>query len=188
MAENNPNWKRSTYLIDRPFQYKYTSMVVGLGLIIYLIVAGDKGIEGSKALPSGEGSKLEQEMKSLKLQSETGDSKAKQILVGTGVLFIVLLFIFGIIVTHRIAGPIYYIGTLLDQLQNGQTPDTRPLRKRDEFKTFFGQFAKMVDTKKQESDDNLSFLESFAGDLEKAGVDAELTDRLKRFVQAKKDS
>jgi HAMP domain-containing protein len=46
--------------------------------------------------------------------------------------------------THRISGPIYVISQIMHDVMEGRTPDTRPLRKNDEFQEFYGQFTEMV--------------------------------------------
>lgn len=46
--------------------------------------------------------------------------------------------------THRISGPLYLISQYLDDINNGKTPDIRPLRENDEFHGLYEKFGAIV--------------------------------------------
>jgi nitrogen fixation/metabolism regulation signal transduction histidine kinase len=56
----------------------------------------------------------------------------------------IVLAIWGLIVTHRISGPLFIVARYLDVMADGQYPDVRPLRKRDELQAFFSSFEEAV--------------------------------------------
>jgi hypothetical protein len=59
----------------------------------------------------------------------------------------IVLFFILILKTHRIAGPIFVMSMYMRQIVDGKIPDTlRPLRKKDEFKSFYDLFGQMVET------------------------------------------
>ncbi len=72
----------------------------------------------------------------------------------------VVLCIWGLIVTHRISGPLFIVARYLDILAGGQYPDVRPLRKRDELQEFFSAFEEAVSALRNRDLANLKQLES----------------------------
>ncbi|MBN2040083.1 MAG: hypothetical protein JW864_08590 [Spirochaetes bacterium] len=57
--------------------------------------------------------------------------------------------------THQISGPIYIMSEYIKEIINGRHPEIRPLRKKDELKSFYDLFSQLVhfikkqDTKKE---------------------------------------
>jgi methyl-accepting chemotaxis protein len=66
-------------------------------------------------------------------------------LVGGVSLLVVLVGLFGIFVTHKVAGPIYKIKRLLRQLGDGKLVYEGRLRRGDELQDFWAVFAEAVD-------------------------------------------
>ena len=66
-------------------------------------------------------------------------------LVGGLALMVVLIGLFGIYFTHKVAGPIYKMKRLLKQVGQGHLRVESKLRKGDELHDFFGAFTQMVD-------------------------------------------
>ena len=56
---------------------------------------------------------------------------------------IAILFISVIRHTHRISGPIYMMTRYSKEILNGETPEMRDLREKDEFKEFYDLFRQM---------------------------------------------
>lgn len=59
-----------------------------------------------------------------------------------------LLYILMIRKTHRISGPIYVMSLYMKEVIEGKWPNPRPLRDKDELKTFYHLFGQMVQTLK----------------------------------------
>lgn len=60
-----------------------------------------------------------------------------------------ILFIMIIRITHRISGPIYVMSNYIKEIINGDMPDPRPLRDKDELKKFYNLFVDLVDSIKE---------------------------------------
>ena len=56
----------------------------------------------------------------------------------------VILYILLIRKTHRISGPIYVMTMYMKEIIDGRWPNPRPLREKDELKTFYHVFTQMV--------------------------------------------
>ncbi len=57
-----------------------------------------------------------------------------------------ILFVMIIRITHRISGPIYVMSKYIKEIINGEFPEPRPLRDKDELKKFYGLFVDLVDS------------------------------------------
>lgn len=57
-----------------------------------------------------------------------------------------ILFVMIIRITHRISGPIYVMSNYIKDIINGDFPETRPLREKDELKKFYSLFVDMVES------------------------------------------
>jgi hypothetical protein len=133
MGSQKRVWKRRTYLIDREFQLKYIFMLGSIG-------AGSIGLFGAlvwwahtAALESGSGSEGFAGMTILWLTVIA--------VVGTAVA----LGLFGLVFTHRVAGPVHVMNLYVEALAAGHYPRLRPLRKYDELKKFFDRFSHAVE-------------------------------------------
>jgi nitrate/nitrite-specific signal transduction histidine kinase len=56
----------------------------------------------------------------------------------------IILYVLLIRKTHRISGPIYVMSMYMKQVMEGQWPNPRPLRERDELKSFYELFGQML--------------------------------------------
>jgi methyl-accepting chemotaxis protein len=85
---------------------------------------------------------------------------------------LVLLFfavgVAGIIVTHRIAGPIFKMKRLLRELGEGYLRMPTPLRKGDELQDFFEEFARTVDRLRERKAGEVEQLNRILQGLEQA--------------------
>jgi hypothetical protein len=152
-AEAPPGrFARRTYLIDRGFQLKYSAM---LGVV----AAGISGLFGGMMfLAQGQarsgfndyflrfGMKMPDEVQ---LQLSEIDTTLWMLLAATVVLMAVALALFGVLITHRVAGPVHVMSHYVSVLAKGRYPMMRPLRKADELKGFFERFSQAVEALRQ---------------------------------------
>ena len=155
--------RRRTFLIDRKFQLKYTMIIVLVGIVvsallgyfIYRLNVENRDLLGIDA--------------EMMAHVQQIDSYTMYYLVGFVVVMALVLFIWGIFITHRVAGPIFIISRYLRQLGEGDVPHTRPLRKGDELKAFFDTFSGMLNAMKQRNVEEAQLLEQIAGQVRSAG-------------------
>ena len=174
--------RRRTFLIDRKFQLKYTMIIVLVGVVISALLGYfifRLNTENRDLLG------IDAEMMAHVQQI---DSYTMYYLVGFVVVMALVLFIWGIFITHRVAGPIFIISRYLRQLGEGDVPHTRPLRKGDELKSFFDTFSGMLNTLKQRNVEEAQLLEKIAGQLRSQGGDgpAEIAKALEELAAKKK--
>lgn len=129
-------WKgkrRLLPIIDAQFQWKYTLIVTLLGVGTGAVMGGllyNAHRANTRLLELGSDPELLQRV-------EHGDN--------VFLLYLVLcllglaggLCVWGLVVTHRIAGPMYLAARYIEQMRHGDYPEVRPLRKHDELRHVF---------------------------------------------------
>ena len=158
--------RRRTFLIDRKFQLKYTLIIVLVGVLVSALLGFfiyRLNLENRELL------EIDAEMMA---QVELIDSYTMYYLVGFVVVMALFLFIWGIFITHRVAGPIFIISRYLRELTEGQVPKTRPLRKGDELKGFFETFSGMCQYLRDNNNEEAAQLEKSAAEIREKGGEA----------------
>lgn len=100
-------------------------------------------------------------------------------------LLVVGIGVAGIIVTHRVAGPIYKMKRLLGYVGDGHLMLTEKLRKGDELQHFFDAFEKMVNSLRKRQQSEIDMLDRAIAGLEGAVSEEQLTQlrALRREMQ-----
>jgi methyl-accepting chemotaxis protein len=129
---------RRTYLIDRGFQLKYTLVMMVVGAAISLLFGAmmyQAHLEITELLSLSEPARA-----TVAAQNST----LLWLVVSISLVMALALGLFGVILTHRIAGPIYVFSHYMAVLGEGRFPKVRPLRKSDELGEFHDVFARAV--------------------------------------------
>jgi hypothetical protein len=193
-----PKYKRRmrNYLLDVGLQLRYTMTIVlvavvlttGLGYKMYEATRDtSKVIEMTKlADPSVAGE--------LSDQFAASDRWVLWGIVGFGVVLIISISAVGILITHRVAGPIFkvagYFGRVRDD-RLGQIPQT--LRKGDELQEFYGSFREMHLALRERIEEDVRVLSDALTQLEAAGASASpgqqrALEELRQLRRRKEDS
>jgi uncharacterized metal-binding protein len=190
------------YLIDKSLQLRYVIVVTvisaviagGLGFLLNRqeTFASDTIIQsmndpGMLELLGSEG--VNQVKDSLRAQ----DRSQLSIMLVMGVGLMVVLSGYLVLMTHKVAGPLYKIGLYFDRMRDGKLPKVWPLRKGDQLVDFFEQFRTMDEALRERTEAEIAILERFVTEAEKAGVPqaGELghrVDELRALVRDKKES
>ncbi len=145
--------QRRVYLVDRAFQLKYTLLLVATGLVVAL--AFGRWIWQAHVQVS----ELAAVDPAIRPLIEASDRYLLVVFVGIAFLMAAALGLVGILVTHRVAGPIFVMGHYMSVLAQGRYPRMRTLRQRDELKGFFRNFLEAVVTLKKREADHAAVLE-----------------------------
>jgi hypothetical protein len=108
-------------------------------------------------------------------------------LVGGLALMVVLIGMFGIYFTHKVAGPVFKMKRLLKQVGDGHLHVDARLRKGDELVDFFETFTQMVQGLRQMETNQLADVEAAVKALE-GGTKEETSAALKRVRDAMKSA
>ena len=133
---------RRRYLVDRGFQLKYALLMALAGLVVAAVFGvwlHQAHVQATALLsPDAETRAL----------VERSDRLLLGAFVAIALLLAAALGLLGVVITHRVAGPVFVMGHYLQVLAQGRFPRMRTLRRSDELKTFFHTFIDAVDAMK----------------------------------------
>ncbi|MBN1114078.1 MAG: HAMP domain-containing protein [Oligoflexia bacterium] len=134
---------RSIFIIDKKFQIKYALLLAALGALLTLILSGHVFyfVHENFQIFIPNYSKNPDIMKLIL----SDQKKIALYLVALSFMLVSFLFFIGIIVTHRMAGPIMVMRRKIIDLRNGDFSARVHLRKGDEFKELADSFNEMAE-------------------------------------------
>jgi hypothetical protein len=152
------SWKN--YFLNLRYQLRFTGVMVA---IVAVIMAGlgywvaDAAYETTKVAKTDVlGNEFAEEQVKYKQVAKLDESNRRLRigLVGAGVIICAGLFVYGIRMTHKVAGPLHKIGLHLDKVKGGKFDKVWPLRKGDQLMEFFEHFREAHGAlrKRQETD------------------------------------
>jgi hypothetical protein len=156
--------RRTIPIIDARFQWKYTLIITAIGVGVTSIMGGflyNAHVDNTRLLDL-DGNTLLQE------KVMRGDQIFLLYLVVLVLVMAVALAFWGLIVTHRISGPLFILERYLGILADGRYPDLRPLRKRDELQEFFTAFEEAVATLRTRDEGVVKELDAAVAQAKKA--------------------
>lgn len=110
---------------------------------------------------------------------------ALAVLAATFLAFVGLVALAVIVVTHRIAGPVYRFRVLAEEVGNGRLPKPRSLRDRDEMQALHATFGWMVEQLRQREGEEIEKLEKALA-AARAGSQAEALAALEALRDGKR--
>lgn len=110
---------------------------------------------------------------------ESGRRRIKLLLGGSGVALLLLLLVMGIVITHRIVGPVHKMKRLLRRVSTGRLVVDERLRKGDELEDLFDTFLQMTYSLRATQRARLATLDGTLKRAEASGTSAEVLDGLR---------
>jgi len=145
-------YTRRQVLVDRRFQLKYAAGLAAGGASLCAAFGGAVWLALHQARES-----LGPEAQSTLQGTET------TVLVLTAFMALVMaavLSLVGLLVTHRVAGPMRVLRGQFRRLAEGRFPRWRPLRSHDELRDVFAEFHQTVDALRQREHEEVAAIES----------------------------
>ncbi|MBX5480517.1 MAG: signal protein [Myxococcaceae bacterium] len=176
---------RRTFVVDRRFQYKYTLMLGVLGAAISLVFGTLMYLAHRDALTAA--LRTAELPESIRAQNAT----LLWLIGGITVLMGAALALFGLLVTHRVAGPVHVMSHYLGVLARGRYPMMRPLRRSDELRGFFERFQEAIEgmrTKDAEEADTLEEALRVLGPLATSDEAHKALEALRAMQERKRDA
>ena len=175
-SEGAPKRKLRNYLLDRRFQLKYTSMVVGVTLIVASLlgaVAYSESKGQTEALQIQLAVQPDLDPQVAAHLDAFGKQRDRQMLGGILAGIALLTFalgLTGIVITHKIIGPAYRIRKLLATVAKGHLKVDGHLRRGDELQDVFGAFNDMVTSLRSRQAEEISQLDAALARASQSGV------------------
>lgn len=186
--------KLSNYLLDKRLQLRYVLFVTILSGIIagalgYLIY--HQSATASDSIARAMDDPLFAEVKQTAIaELHSEDRVLVYKMIGLGIGLIVILSAYLVIMTHKVAGPLYKVSMYFDRMAEGRLGKTTALRKGDMLQDFFGNFREMHEAVRTRIQSDVITMEGAANGLRtKAASDPELAealDALDRHVTQRK--
>lgn len=112
------------------------------------------------------------------VQIERDRARLQKVLVGAGVALVVLLAVMGIVITHRIVGPVHKMKRLLRRVSTGRLVVDERLRRGDELEDLFDTFLQMTYSLRAMQVARLATLEDALRVAEATGASQEVLDAM----------
>ena len=163
-----PNKRRSIPVVDKAFQYKYTAIIVSIVVVVsaafgYLLLHSYWEMNRIMDLA----------MESSAISDKVnGDDALRVFYISLAFLvFEVLAFgVMGLIITHRVCGPMFVFRRDLTTMLDGKYPLARPIRQGDEFRETFKVFMAVVESLKKRDADEVEILNHAIAAARQKGV------------------
>jgi len=180
------------YLIDRRFQFGWAlrvgfvvSVIVGImGYFLYTTISESIDIVTSEALGSGNLALAE-----AIIQQGQKDKFFTGLVLGSSLVGIVLILtVLTIVVTHRVAGPVYKMKKLFSRIDGESLQLWEKLRKGDELHDVFEEFSAMLRRLRESRYLDIEKLEKVCAELEKEGVPQQACVPLQEIIERYRQS
>lgn len=184
-----PRRRLSNYLLDTSLQLRYVLVITAISAAVaagfgYLILlqeqrASDAIMESFAAsgLAGDEGLKEA-------IESELDTGMAWTIRLGVGLGLAVVLSLFILLMTHKVAGPLYKVSGYFDAMSRGVLGRVTPLRRGDMLTDFYDTFQGAHEAVRERHRRDAEALGKFLRACEEAGADersGEVSDVLSRL-------
>ena len=162
--------KLSNYLLDKKLQLRYilvvtllSGMIAGaLGFMIYdQRHQSTQSIEDDlqELVPDAE------DIKSITGDYETEDRVLVYKMVGAGIGLVVILSLYLVIMTHKVAGPLFKTSIYFDRMAQGRLTVVTALRRGDMLQDFYENFKDAHDAVRQRSIEDVDTMEKAIAEL-----------------------
>ena len=185
-----PVYKRklSNYLLDKKLQLRYVLLVTilssiisgALGFLIYQQSrVASESVERDMSTLSQTDASYDDLKKDVGSRLDSGDRALVYTMVGVGVGLVLILSAYLVIMTHKVAGPLYKVSMYFDRMARGRIGQVSALRQGDMLQDFFANFRDMHESVRTRMQSDVITMEAATTALRsRAGGNAKLVDAL----------
>jgi hypothetical protein len=197
-AMSRPVYKRKVknYLLDVGLQLRYTAAIVIVAVALTIVLGHRiyRATQDTSKVILWTG--LVDPAASQELQSQFAQSDRTVLfgIIGFGVILVLSIGGVGILLTHKVAGPLYKISSFFGRIRDNRLgPAPAKLRKGDELQDFYLSFREMHQAIRGRTEEDVRVLESALAALESGQhgrsptVDQAIAD-LRQMCKRKEDS
>jgi hypothetical protein len=181
--------KLSNYLLDKRLQLRYVVMVTAVSALIsgalgYLIwqqeVEASRDVVTAVDSAFGDDAEIKAEIHDNMVGRTSGDDRDLILrMAGVGLGLMTVLFAYLVVMTHKVAGPLYKVSRYFDEMSAGRLGPVYSLRKKDMLQDFYDKFRDMHESLREQHKLDLEAIGRFVAACEKSGVaDAALAREL----------
>lgn len=170
--------RRLIPIVDRRFQFKYTGIIMLVAAVVstalgYLLLDAYQQMNAMLEISEAIGDRL----------NSDDARRVFYIVVGFLGAEVVFLGVLGLLITHRVCGPIFVLHRHLCTIVDGRYPTLRPLRSGDEFRPAFEAFSTAVSMLKDRDQKELHELRFILEAARAKGLADDQVTALSRMVE-----
>jgi nitrogen fixation/metabolism regulation signal transduction histidine kinase len=181
--------KLRNFLLNREYQLRFTLVIVGisaalttgLGWLVYHFLRVASRVVYYRAMDPSDLEAVE-----LQKQLAHNDTILLFALIAFGLVLVLVLGGYGIVVTHKVAGPLFKITAYMNRIRDGHLGKIYDLRKGDQLVEFFDTFKHMHESLTRRSAEESAALGRVADEAERAGA-KQVAESLRALKQKKDD-
>ena len=166
----------SNFLLNKSLQLRYIGVVTVISVVLFgtlgTMIWQQKNLASDMILASVDESGMGED-----LEAQLDDDLWRRDLMWIARLGIVaiglvcVLFFLLLIMTHKVAGPLYKVSLYFDKMARGRLGETYPLRRLDMLKDFYDKFKDMHDVVRSRHQEENEAIGRFLAACESAGVE-----------------
>jgi methyl-accepting chemotaxis protein len=176
-------------LLDSSYQLRYTFVIVlisaalttGLG---FLVVS--KAREATRTIKPGLALLDDETAARVAKDLDASDRTVLLAIAGFGVIFCVAMMGYGIVITHKVAGPLYKISVYLNRIRDGQLGQIYDLRRGDQLHAFYHVFKGMHESLRARTREEVDLIARAVAALEKGNEGSEFKRSIEALQELKK--
>jgi hypothetical protein len=180
-------YKRSVrnYLLDSSYQLRFTAVIVVISAFLtgglgYLVM--HNAHEASRVVQVRALDPTDELAQQLVQQFAHGDRVLLLTLIAFGFILSLVLAAYGIVLTHKVAGPLFKVTNHLDKIRDGKLGVVYNLRKGDQLVEFFEHFKGAHDALRTRTQEDIALIDKAIAAVGNAPVADEL-----RAAKARKE-
>jgi len=171
-----PKRRLRNYFLDPRFQLKYTLMVVVVAVVVAVVLGYfaydySRGQTEAMSITMAMQPDLDPEVAAdLEGWAEAQDRAVLMKIVAGVFILAFVLFVTGILVTHKLVGPAYKLKLLFGNVEKGHLKLAGRLRKGDELQDVFEAFASMMEALRENQAREIAELDAAMEKAKESGV------------------
>jgi hypothetical protein len=181
-TSRRPRWRRRRFLINKRYQLRVTALTVTLALVLLVflnISLYTASVQSSRQVIAV-APEFEQYVKA------QDRSMVRLILLGS-LVFLVGVFLVGILETHKTAGAAYNLSKRLAEVAQGRYGTWLHLRKDDNLRDLEEPFNLMCRSLRERELSEIDLLENLAEEVERSCGDPSLAENMRGMATEKKE-
>ena len=181
--------KMKNYLLDLRYQLKFTLTMVAIAAGLtsalgWMIMS--KAHEASRIVQVRALDPDDAEAAQLVAQFAHNDRVLIFVLIGFGLVMSLVLTFYGIIITHKVAGPHFKVTLYLDKIRDGKLGKVYALRKGDELVEFFDHFKAAHDSLRAAEEEDVALFQKLEPVVDNPGLKAEIANTIAKKIESLK--
>jgi ABC-type multidrug transport system fused ATPase/permease subunit len=175
------------YLLNSHLQLKFTFIMVAISAVLTGSLGSFimyKQKEASRLVAVRAMDPTDELAQELVSQFARNDQVMMALLIAFGVVLCLVLSAYSIVLTHKVAGPLFKVTLYLDKMRDGKLGQVYALRKGDELVEFFEHFKNAHDALRSRTKEDIALLERAIA----AVGDQSLADELRAAKSRKEES